>query len=126
MKINMLSIDYLQSKLDQMAPLLYVLTDDEHRAIINIERMSQRQSNKFTTEVFLYKSTTGIVPVQNYKRDIDEKKGVNNSGTMDINNALIHIYQENKKDRRQIYIITVTIVSLDSKIFYSTNNLRIF
>jgi intein/homing endonuclease/AAA+ superfamily predicted ATPase len=89
-----------------MSPLLYVLTDDEHRAIMGIERLSQRQSNKFTTEVFIYKSTTGIIPLQAYKHDIDEKKGVNNTATMEINNALIQIYQADKKDRRQIYIIT--------------------
>lgn len=106
MKINMLSIDYLQSKLDQMTPLLYVLTDDEHRSIMGIERLSQRQSNKFTTDVFIYKSTTGILPLHTYKHDIDEKKGVSNPSTMEINNALIQIYQDNKKDRRQIYIIT--------------------
>jgi len=104
--MNMTSIDYLQSKLDQITPVIYVLTDDEHRSILGIDNMSQRQSNKFATEVYVYKSTIGIKSIANYKRDIDEKKGEIDSATIDIHNTLIHIYTQNKKDRRQIYIIT--------------------
>lgn len=98
------SIDYFKSKLDQITPLIYVLTEDEHRVILNLERLST--SNKYTTEIFIYKSTTGIINIQNYKKELDDKKGTIDNQTIDIHNALIHIHQQSKKDRRQIYVIT--------------------
>jgi SpoVK/Ycf46/Vps4 family AAA+-type ATPase len=104
MMIKTNSIDYFKSKLDQITSLVYVLTEDEHRVILNIEKISA--SNKYTTEIFIYKSTTGIVNIQSYKKEIDEKKCLADAATVDIHNALIHIHQQNKKDRRQIFIIT--------------------
>ena len=106
MTIQFNTIDHLQSKFDQMTPLVYVLTEDEHRSILGIHKMSQARTGKYQTEVFVYKSTTGILNIDQYNTEIDEKRGMTDTSTMEINSAFIHIYKQNKRDRRQIYIIT--------------------
>jgi len=106
MTIRFNTIEHLQSKFDQMTPLVYVLTEDEHRSILGIHKISQMRTGKYQTEVFVYKSTTGILSIDQYKAEIDEKKGAFDKDTAEINNAFIHIYKQNKRDRRQIYIIT--------------------
>lgn len=113
MNINFQSINHLQSKLDQIVSIIYVLTEDEHRAILGIYEMSQKYANKYATEVFVYKSTTGILNINEYKDEIDRREGKTSNETIEINSALIHIYKQNKTDRKQIFIITEADQHLD-------------
>jgi SpoVK/Ycf46/Vps4 family AAA+-type ATPase len=103
-KIN--TIEHIQSKLDQMIPVIYILSEDEHRAIQGIKQMTQKSTNKYASEIFVYKSTTGIRSCADYEREFSDKACLMDDKTGEINNALIHIYKANPKDRRQIYIIT--------------------
>ncbi|MDO8640053.1 MAG: hypothetical protein Q7R33_00750 [Nitrosarchaeum sp.] len=105
MQIKLNSIENLRIKLDQFVPLIYVLTEDEHRAIVGIDKLT-KEKTKYQTEVFVYKSTTGIIPYDNYIREIDLKVGEIDAKTAEINNALINIYKQNKKNKRQVFILT--------------------
>lgn len=106
MNIKFDTIEHLQSKFNQMVSVVYVLTEDEHRAILGIHEMSQKYSSKFSTELYVYKSTTGFLNINDYKEEIDKKSGKTVNDTIEINNALIHVYKQNKTDRRQIFILT--------------------
>ena len=107
------TIEHLQSKLDQMAPMVYVLTEDEHRAILGIHNMSQKHAGRYSTEVFVYKSTTGILDINEYMEEINKKEGKTNTSTMEINDAFMHVYTQKKRDRRQIFIFTEADQHLD-------------
>jgi len=107
------TVELLQSKLDQMVPVIYLLSEDEHRTILGIKNITQKSNNRFQTEIFVYKTTTGIVSIVDYEHEIDEKKCPINTETADINHALIHIHRQNKKDRRQVYIMTEADQLLD-------------
>jgi len=100
------TIENIQSKFAQMVPLVYILSEDEHRTILGIKDMTQKTSSRFATEVYVYRKTYGIVTIDNYEREINEKRCNIDAATSEINNALIHIHRQSKKDRRQIYIIT--------------------
>jgi len=107
------TIQHLQSKLDQMAPIVYVLTEDEHRAIMGIYNMSQKHASRYFTEVFVYKSTTGLLDINEYNEEINKKSGKTNAETIEINSALMHVHTQNKRDRRQIFIFTEADQHLD-------------
>lgn len=106
MNIKFDTIEHLQSKFNQMVSVVYVLTEDEHRAILGIYEMSQKYSSKFSTELYVYKSTTGFFNINDYKEEIDKKSGKTSSETIEINDALIFLYKQNRTDRRQIFILT--------------------
>jgi ATP-dependent 26S proteasome regulatory subunit len=113
MNLNFNTLENLQSKLNQMVSVIYVLTEDEHRAILGIHEISQKSANKFITEVFVYKSTTGFLSINEYKDEIDSKKGVRTNETLEINDALIHVFKQNPTDRRKIFILTEADQHLD-------------
>jgi len=113
MNIRFNTIEHLQSKFNQMVSVVYVLTEDEHRAILGIYEMSQKYSSKFATEVYIYKSTTGFLSINDYNDEIDKKTGKVANDTLEINDALIHVYKQNKTDRRQIFILTEADQHLD-------------
>ena len=102
---KMNTLEYLKSKLNQIVPIIYLLSEDEHRAIMGIKEMS-RTNNKYPTELFVYKATTGIRSIVEYESEIEEKRYSVTSQTIEANDAMIHIYQQKKIDRRQIFIIT--------------------
>lgn len=104
--IKMNSMEYLQTKFAQMVPILYVLSEDEHRTILGIRDLTQKGTSRFSTEVFVYKSTYGIVSIGDYEKEINDKRAEINTTTSDPNNAMIQIHRSSKKDRRQVYIMT--------------------
>lgn len=100
------TLEHLQAKIDQVTPLIYLLTEDEHRTILGIKNISQKTDNKFGTDIFIYKSTTGIISIDNYEAEIDNKRQTTDQNTIEINHALIEIHSKEVKDKRQIFIIT--------------------
>lgn len=103
--MNFNTISNLQSEIDQIVPVIYVLSEDEHRTILGIETLSQKKL-KNPTEIFVYKTTTGFRKIEDYKQEVDLKTYAMDSATADINDAIMFVYKQNKKDRRQIFIIT--------------------
>jgi len=98
------TIEDLRTKIDQIVPLIYVLSDDEHRAITGIASIAMKK--KVAVETFVYKSTTGIIDYNEYIKDIDEKKYTSNTKTQEVNDALMHIYKQNKAKTIQLFILT--------------------
>ena len=65
----MIENENLKAKINQMVPLIYLLSDDEHRAIQGIHEIAINK--KISTEVFIYRSTVGIISYNDYIKDID-------------------------------------------------------
>lgn len=107
------TIEGLQAKIHQLVPLIYVLSDDEHRAIVGINSLAKRK--KFETEVYVYKSTTGIISFNEYVNDIDSKAYTSHKETVEPNDAVIHVYKENKENKKkiQVFIFTEADMLLD-------------
>lgn len=85
----------LKTNLDILRPLIYVVTEEEDRLIQDIFEQTKENS-----EIFIYRSTTGIVHYSSY-----DKNDLINVKTMPIHSALAQIQENKSSDKRLIYIL---------------------
>lgn len=104
MKIN--TTEYLEFKLlQQVIPIIYLLSEDEHRTIVGLKNIINK-TKSYKGEIYVYKSTTGFLNIQQYFEEIDKKCGTIDNDTQEINEAILHVHKQNKSDRRQLFIFT--------------------
>lgn len=92
----------LQFRLRSLSRLLYVITEEEDRFVLNL-RDTVKQ---YADQTWVYSATYGLTPLAQYIRDWTSKQHAENTGTMSIHDALIHIYKADPKDKQHFYVIT--------------------
>ncbi|MDD5650022.1 MAG: AAA family ATPase [Candidatus Nanoarchaeia archaeon] len=90
----------LKSNLDILRPLIHVVTEEEDCLIQDIYEQTKNNS-----QIFVYRTTTGIVPYNEYAKEADKKEDIIDSKTMPIHAALTAIQQNQSTDKRLIYIL---------------------
>jgi hypothetical protein len=103
----------LSLSLDILRPLTYVVTEEEDRVIEDIYKKTLDDKGNSDSDVFIYRSTIGLIPFKEYKKEAEESDShPKNSGdpqspatTSMINNALNQIYHAKSTDKRLIYIL---------------------
>jgi len=90
----------LKSNLDILRPLIHVVTEEEDCLIEDIYNQTKDDS-----QIFIYRTTTGIVSYADYQKESDKKEGIINVKTMPIHQALSDIQSNQSTDKRLIYIL---------------------
>jgi ATP-dependent 26S proteasome regulatory subunit len=90
----------LKLNLDILRPLIYVVTEEEDRLVKDIY-----EQTKTNSQIFVYRTTTGIVSYSDYEKEVDKKEDLVNSATMPIHIALSEIQKNQSIDKRLIYIL---------------------
>lgn len=90
----------LKSNLDILRPLIHVVTEEEDCLIKDIYDQTKENS-----QIFIYRSTTGIVPYSEYEKESDKKEGIIDTKTMPIHTALSSIQENQSTEKRLIYIL---------------------
>lgn len=90
----------LKSNLDILHPLIHVVTEEEDCLIEDIYNQTKDDS-----QIFIYRTTTGIVSYSDYQKESDKKEGIVNVKTMPIHQALSDIQSNQSTDKRLIYIL---------------------
>lgn len=90
----------LKSNLDILRPLIYVVTEEEDQLIQDI--YEQTKSN---SQIFIYRTTTGIVSYSEYAKEADKKEDIVDAKTMPIHTALTAIQSNQSTEKRLIYVL---------------------
>jgi SpoVK/Ycf46/Vps4 family AAA+-type ATPase len=90
----------LTLNLDILRPLIHVVTEEEDRLIKDIY-----EATKANSQIFVYRTTTGIVSYSDYEKEADKKEDIVNIGTMPIHEALKEIQKNQSTEKRIIYIL---------------------
>lgn len=113
--MNINTTEYLEFKLlQQVIPIIYLLTEDEHRTIVGLKDIINK-TKSYKGEIYVYKSTTGFLNIQQYFEEIDKKIGTIDTNTQDINDAILYVHKQNKSDRRQLFVFTEADQHLEDK-----------
>ena len=89
----------LKLNLEILRPLIHVITEEEDRLINDIYELTKNNS-----QIYVYRSTTGVISYQDYVREPEKKEAIIDSKTMQITTALSEIQKQQSTDKRLIYI----------------------
>ena len=90
----------LKNSLDMLRPLMYIVTEEEDRLIKDL----YEQTNK-NSELFIYRTTTGIIPYSDYSKESLNKETIIQNSTMSLTNALTNIQTHESTEKRLIYVL---------------------
>lgn len=90
----------LKSSLDISRPLLYVVTEEEDCFVRDVY-----EQTKDNSQLFIYRTTTGIATYVEYEKESEKKEGIVNTATLPIHVALSTIQSNQSSDKRLIYIL---------------------
>jgi ATP-dependent 26S proteasome regulatory subunit len=90
----------LKLNLDILRPLIHVVTEEEDRLIKDIYEQTKENS-----QIYIYRTTTGIVSYDDYSKESDKKEDIVDEKTMPIHVALSEIQKNQSSDKRLIYIL---------------------
>lgn len=93
----------LKLQLDILRPLIHVVTEEEDRLVDQIYELTKNDS-----ELFIYKTTTGILSYKTWKEEPEKKEKVIDTKSMPIHTALTNIQSEQSSEKRLIYILLDT------------------
>ena len=93
-------MDSLKYNLDVLRPLIYVVSEEEDKLLDDI--YLQTRSN---SELYIYRTTTGILDYQTYVKEKDKKEEVIDLKTMPIHIALSEIQKRQSADKRMIFVL---------------------
>lgn len=90
----------LKLNLEILRPLIYVVTEEEDVLIKDIY-----EKTKHNSQLFIYRTTTGIVSYNDYQSEVDKKEGIVNTKTMPIHVALSEMQNNQSDEKRLIYFL---------------------
>ena len=89
-----------KANLDALRPLIHVITEEEDLLIKDIYEQTKENS-----QIFIYRTTTGIVAYSDYEKESEKKEDIIDTKTMPIHTALSTIQNNQSIDKRLIYIL---------------------
>jgi len=91
--------DLLKKNLDMLRPLIYIITEEED---VLIKDIYEKVKDDNDTDIFIYKTTTGILSYEVYK---DNTNNFSDTKTMPIHSALNEIQNHQSDEKRLIYLL---------------------
>jgi AAA+ superfamily predicted ATPase len=90
----------LEFNLQTLRPLTYIVAEEEDILIKDIYEKTKQNS-----QIFIYRSTTGLIPYAEYEDETNGKNIDIKTKTMPINSALSEIQSNKSDDKRLIYLL---------------------
>ncbi len=88
--------------LRSLSRMIYYVTDEEDRFLVTLKEGLK----KFAPDTFVYNAAFGLVQLDKLILDWQNRAHATTPDTMNIHDALIHIYKDDPKDKQNFYIIT--------------------
>jgi len=90
----------LKFSLDILRPLIYVVTEEEDILVKDIYEITKENSN-----LFVYRTTTGIIDYSLYSKEAEKKEQVIDTKTMPVHTALSTILKAESTEKRLVYVL---------------------
>lgn len=90
----------LKLNLDILRPFIHVVTEEEDRLLKDIY-----DQTKDNSQLFVYRTTTGIVNYSDYVKEPEKKEDIIDTKTMQMHIALSEIQKNQSTEKRLIYVL---------------------